>query len=59
MDESLSDYVRRFNEEALMVEDYTKELTLHAILSGLRLGRFKWDMARNTLKMLAMMIEEA
>lgn len=57
-DESLSNYARTFNEEALIVEDYTKQFAIHAMLNGLRLRGFKWDMARNTPKMLTMMIEE-
>lgn len=42
-----------------MVEDYTEQSTIHAVLSGLRLRGFKWDMAKNTPKTLSTMIEEA
>lgn len=59
VDESLNDYARRFNEEALMVEDYIEKFVIHAMLSGLHLGGFKCNMSRNMLKTLAVMIEEA
>lgn len=59
MDESLSDYARRFNEKAFMVEDYIKQSIIHAMLSELCSRGFKWVMVRNTPKMLTVMIEEA
>lgn len=33
---SLSDYARKFNEEVLVVEDYTEQSVIHPMLSGLR-----------------------
>lgn len=41
VDESLSDYARRFNEEKLIVEDYTEQFAIHAMLSRLHPRGFK------------------
>lgn len=42
-----------------MVEDYPKLSTIHVMLNEIRLGGFKWDIARNTQKTLTTMIEKA
>lgn len=46
-------------EKAFMVEDYAKRSAIYAMLNRLHLGDFKWDMSRNSPKMLITMIEKA
>ena len=57
--EPLEDYTRRFNQEAMQVEDFTDQAAIQAILAGLRPGAFRWDIAKNTPKTLSGVIEEA
>ena len=40
-DESLEAYTKRFNHEAMLVEDFTDQAAIQAILNGLRPGAFK------------------
>ncbi|MGV7953810.1 hypothetical protein PJO47_29550, partial [Mycobacterium kansasii] len=51
--ESLKDYIARFNEEALLVEDYDDKMTLAAVLSGLKEGRFTFSIGKNPPKTFA------
>ena len=55
----MEDYTRRFNQEAMQVEDFTDQAAIQAILAGLRPGAFRWDIAKNTPKTLSGVIEEA
>ena len=57
--ESLEAYTNRFNNEAMLVEDFTDQAAIQAILNGLRPGAFKWDIAKNTPRTLSGVIEEA
>ena len=57
--EPLEDYTIRFNQEAMQVEDFTDQAAIQAILTGLRPGAFRWDIAKNTPKTLSGVIEEA
>ena len=57
--EPLEDYARRFNQEAMQVEDFTDQAAIQAILTELRPGAFRWDIAKNTPKTLSGVIEEA
>ena len=57
--ETLEDYTRRFNQEAMQVEDFTDQAAIQAMLAGLKPGAFRWDIAKNTPKTLSGVIEEA
>lgn len=59
MNEPLSDYSKRFNEEALIVKNYVEQSLIHVMLMKLRLGGFKWDMTQNNPKILTTMIKNA
>ena len=39
--ESLEAYTKRFNNEAMLVEDFTDKVAIQVILNGIRLGAFK------------------
>ncbi|XP_058075807.1 uncharacterized protein LOC131224301 [Magnolia sinica] len=45
--ESLKDYISRFNEEALQVDDYSNKMTLSAMINGLKEGRFLFSIGKN------------
>ncbi|XP_058078622.1 uncharacterized protein LOC131226943 [Magnolia sinica] len=47
--ESLKDYIARFNEEALQVEDYDDKMVLSAVFSGLKEGKFTFSIGKKTL----------
>ena len=57
--ELLQDYTRRFNQEAMQVEDFTNQETIQAMLTSHRPRTFWWDIAKNTPKTLSGVIEEA
>lgn len=57
--ESLEAYTRRFNNEAMLVEDFTDLAAIQTILNGLRSGAFKWNISKNTLRTLSGVIEKA
>ncbi|XP_058075798.1 uncharacterized protein LOC131224291 [Magnolia sinica] len=57
--ESLKDYIARFNEEALQVEDYDDKMTLSAVFSGLKEGKFTFSIGKNPPKTLAELITRA
>ncbi|XP_058080730.1 uncharacterized protein LOC131228909 [Magnolia sinica] len=54
--ESLKDYIARFNEEALQVEDYDDKMTLSAVFSGLKEEKFAFSIRKNPPKTLAELI---
>ncbi|XP_058075755.1 uncharacterized protein LOC131224236 [Magnolia sinica] len=45
--EALKDYIVRFNEEAMQVDDYSDKMTLTAMIVGLREGRFLFSIGKN------------
>ncbi|XP_058084586.1 uncharacterized protein LOC131232376 [Magnolia sinica] len=57
--ESLKDYIARFNEEALLVEDYDDKITLTTLFSGLKEGKFTFSIGNNRPKTLAKLIARA
>ncbi|XP_058075987.1 uncharacterized protein LOC131224695 [Magnolia sinica] len=57
--ESLKDYITRFNEEALQVEDYDDKMTLSAVFGGLKEARFTFSIGKNSSKTLADLIARA
>ncbi|XP_058092608.1 uncharacterized protein LOC131239065 [Magnolia sinica] len=57
--ESLKDYIARFNEEALLVEDYDDKMTLAAVFSGLKEGKFTFSIGKNLPKTLAELVTRA
>ncbi|XP_058099899.1 uncharacterized protein LOC131244282 [Magnolia sinica] len=57
--EPLKDYIVRFNEEALLVEDYDDKMTLSAMFSGLTEGKFTFSIGKNPPTTLAELINRA
>ncbi|XP_058092444.1 uncharacterized protein LOC131238870 [Magnolia sinica] len=57
--EPLKDYIARFNEEALLVEDYNDKITLSAMFSRLKEGKFTFSIGKNPLTTLAKLISRA
>ncbi|XP_058076331.1 uncharacterized protein LOC131224905 [Magnolia sinica] len=57
--ESLKDFMARFNEEALQVEDYDNKMALFAVFSGLKVGKFTFSIGKNPSKMLAELVTRA
>ncbi|XP_058068266.1 uncharacterized protein LOC131217368 [Magnolia sinica] len=57
--ESLKDYIARVNEEALQVEYYNDKMTLNAVFSGLKEGRFTFSIGKNPPKTLAEFVARA
>ncbi|XP_058078570.1 uncharacterized protein LOC131226876 [Magnolia sinica] len=57
--ESLKDYISRFNEEALQVDDYFNKMALTAMISGLKDGRFLFSIGKNPLATLSDLINRA
>ncbi|XP_058103524.1 uncharacterized protein LOC131247101 [Magnolia sinica] len=57
--ESLKDYIARFNEEALQVEDYDDKMALSTVFRGLKEGRFTFSIRKNPPKTLADLITRA
>ncbi|XP_058106905.1 uncharacterized protein LOC131250638 [Magnolia sinica] len=57
--ESFKDYITRFNEEALQVEDYDDKMTLSVVFNGLKEGKFTFSIGKNPPKMLADLIARA
>ncbi|XP_058077789.1 uncharacterized protein LOC131226109 [Magnolia sinica] len=57
--ESLKDYIARFNEEALQVEDYDDKMALAAVFYGLKEERFTFSIGKNPPKTLADFIAKA
>ena len=56
---SLEAYTKGFNNKVMLVEDFTDQAIIQGILSVLKPDAFKWDIAKNTLKTLTEIIEEA
>ncbi|XP_058103547.1 uncharacterized protein LOC131247125 [Magnolia sinica] len=57
--EPLKDYIARFNEELLLVEDYNDKMTLSAMFSGLKEGKFTFSIGKNPPTTLAELISRA
>ncbi|MGV7343423.1 hypothetical protein PJI17_32510, partial [Mycobacterium kansasii] len=55
----MKDYIVRFNEEALQVEDYDDKMALAAVCSGLKEGKFAFSIGKNPAKTLAELIARA
>ncbi|XP_058082386.1 uncharacterized protein LOC131230483 [Magnolia sinica] len=51
--ESLKDYIARFNEEALQVEDYNDKMALAAVFNVLKEGRFTFSIRKSPPKTLS------
>ncbi|XP_057247514.1 uncharacterized protein LOC130589900 [Beta vulgaris subsp. vulgaris] len=48
--ESLADYIKRFNEESLKVSDLQDAVAFAALMSGLQPGRLRWTLAESEVK---------
>ncbi|XP_058068264.1 uncharacterized protein LOC131217366 [Magnolia sinica] len=57
--ESLKDFIACFNEEALQVEDYDDKMTLSAMFSGLKEGKFTFFIGKNAPKTLVDLVSRA
>ena len=57
--ESLSDYIKRFNDESLMVSDLQDGLAFTALISGLLPGMFRWSLAENEVTMFTEAMTQA
>ncbi|XP_058103418.1 uncharacterized protein LOC131246985 [Magnolia sinica] len=57
--ESLKDYIARFNEEALVIEDYNDKIALAVMFSGLWEGKFTFSIGKNSPKTLAELVARA
>ncbi|XP_058080671.1 uncharacterized protein LOC131228834 [Magnolia sinica] len=57
--ESLKEYIARFNEEALQVEDYDDKIALSVVFEGLKEGRFTFSIGKNPLKTLTDLIAKS
>ncbi|XP_058068535.1 uncharacterized protein LOC131217612 [Magnolia sinica] len=57
--ESLKDFITRFNEEALLVEDYDDKMALSTMSSGLREGKLIFLIGKNSPTTLAELINRA
>ena len=49
-EESLKDYIVRFNYEALQIEGYNDNLSLSAMMVGLKPGKVIWSIEKNDPK---------
>ena len=49
-DETLKDYIARFNEEALCIEGCNDDLMLSAMMSGLKPSKLLWSLGKNDPK---------
>ncbi|XP_058075766.1 uncharacterized protein LOC131224249 [Magnolia sinica] len=58
-EESLKDYISRFNKEALQVDDYSDKMILSAMISGLKEGRFLFSIGKNPPTTLGELINHA
>ncbi|XP_058080718.1 uncharacterized protein LOC131228893 [Magnolia sinica] len=57
--ELLKDFIARFNEEALQVEDYDDKMTLSTMFSGLKEEKFTFSIGKNLPKTLAELVTRA
>lgn len=57
--EALRSFVKRFNLEALQVQDLNAGVTFDAFIRGLRLGSFKFDLVKMKIITLADALREA
>ncbi|XP_058104861.1 uncharacterized protein LOC131248550 [Magnolia sinica] len=57
--ESLKDYITRFNEETLQVEDYDDKMDLAAMFNGLKERKFTFSIRKNPPKTLADLVARA
>ncbi|XP_010692858.1 uncharacterized protein LOC104905902 [Beta vulgaris subsp. vulgaris] len=48
--ESLADYIKRFNEESLKVSDLQDAVAFAALMSGIQPGRLRWTLAESEVK---------
>ena len=48
--ETLSDYIKRFNEESLEVTNLQDAVAFAALMSGLQPGQLRWSLAENEVK---------
>lgn len=49
----MKEFAKWFNDEAMQVENYTDQVAVQAMLFGLQLESFKWDINRNLPKILS------
>ncbi|XP_058103407.1 uncharacterized protein LOC131246971 [Magnolia sinica] len=57
--ESLKDYISRFNEEALQVDDYDDKMALSTLVNGLKEGIFLLSIGKNPPSTLSELISRA
>ncbi|XP_058099736.1 uncharacterized protein LOC131244095 [Magnolia sinica] len=57
--ESLKDFITRFNEKALQMEDYDDKMALSVVFNGLKEGKFTFSIGKNSLKTLADLVTRA
>ncbi|XP_058106953.1 uncharacterized protein LOC131250688 [Magnolia sinica] len=57
--ESSKDYIARFNEEELLIEDYDDKMTLAAVFSGLKERKFTFSIGKNPPKTLVELVTRA
>ncbi|XP_058106489.1 uncharacterized protein LOC131249738 [Magnolia sinica] len=57
--ELLKDFIARFNEEALQVENYDTKMALFAMFTGLNEGKFTFSIGKNPPKTLAELVTRA
>ena len=48
--ESLKDYIVRFNAEALLIDGGNDDLSLSAMMFGLKPSKLLWSISKNDLK---------
>ncbi|XP_058106443.1 uncharacterized protein LOC131249683 [Magnolia sinica] len=56
---TLKDFIARFNEEALLVEDYDDKMALSAMFNGLKEGKFTFSIGKNPPTTVAELISRA
>lgn len=49
-DESLKDYIARFNVEALYIEGYSDDLVMSAMMAVLKISKLLWSIGKNDPK---------
>ena len=47
--ESVADYIKRFNEESLKVSDLQGVMAFSALMSGLKPGRLRWYLTESDI----------
>ena len=56
--EASRSFVKRFNLEALQIQDLNAGVAFDAFIRGLRLGNFKFDLVKNKITTLAEALRE-